>query len=396
MPTGLPFSRTLRAVDAEGRPHRVLFAVGALVLPAWVLWAALTELPLYQVSDEARVEIEQRPLSLHAQVEAEVRSVELRVGERVAQGDVLLVFDDRVRRAEASKARQELAALTEARAAILRQLEVEERTVASSQKASASAQRQAETRGREEEALAAHAELQALRQKGLAASGQTSELDFKRMEMEAARQRLSADATRIGVDRLKWESARDEGERRGQVEALRREAFELDALLARVATRVEVLELELERLTVRAPVSGRVGDVLARPGAFLRRGDKLATLVPDGELRVVGYFPPSAVGKLQSGQTAFVRLEAFPWPQFGAVSAQVRGVGTEPLRGRVEVTLRLQETGGLPLAHGQVGAIEVEVDRVSPLALLARTAGLRLRAPTRDAPKAIGVAHAGE
>jgi membrane fusion protein (multidrug efflux system) len=116
----------------------------------------------------------------------------------------------------------------------------------------------------------------------------------------------------------------------------------------------------------------------------VQAGDKLSAVVPPGALKVIAYFLPStALGRIQPGQPAHLRLEGFPWTQYGTVAARVTNVASE-LRDkllRVELTVDATATSPIPFQHGLPGTIEVEVDHVSPATLVLRTAGLLLAAP---------------
>ena len=86
------------------------------------------------------------------------------------------------------------------------------------------------------------------------------------------------------------------------------------------------------------------------------------------------------MGRIQTGQRARLRLEGFPWTEYGGVSATVSNVAGEPRSGRVRVELAVNPdpASSIPLQHGLPGTIEVEVERVSPAVLLLRAAGRRL------------------
>ena len=111
------------------------------------------------------------------------------------------------------------------------------------------------------------------------------------------------------------------------------------------------------------------------------RGSEARRVVPPGTLKVLADFLPSAaLGRIQAGQPARLRLEGFPWTQYGAVSATVASVASEVRDGRVwvELAVRPEAAPLIPLQHGLPGTIEVEVDYVSPATLGLRTAGLLL------------------
>jgi membrane fusion protein (multidrug efflux system) len=149
---------------------------------------------------------------------------------------------------------------------------------------------------------------------------------------------------------------------------------------------------ELEQHHIRAPAAGSLGEVTPlQPGTVIDKGQRLGAVVPTGELRVVAEFaPPEALGRIRAPRELRLRLEGFPWIQYGAVAASVTHVATEPLNGRIRVELGLEQAVSfpVPLQHGLPGTLEVEVERISPAALVLRAAG---RALSRPKPEAMAV-----
>ena len=76
---------------------------------------------------------------------------------------------------------------------------------------------------------------------------------------------------------------------------------------------VKRLEYEIEKHHIRAPISGRLGETAdVRVGVVIRAGDKLAMIVPPGELKAIAFFPPEgALGRIKPGMSARLRLTAF-------------------------------------------------------------------------------------
>ena len=112
-------------------------------------------------------------------------------------------------------------------------------------------------------------------------------------------------------------------------------------------------------------------------------------MVPSGALHIVaGFVPAEAFGRVQPGQPARLRLQGFPPAQYGSVHAVVSSVASEVRDGRVRVELALAQVNtSVPMQHGLPGTVEVEVEQISPAALVLRAAGRRLdqRAPA-DVP----------
>jgi membrane fusion protein (multidrug efflux system) len=144
-------------------------------------------------------------------------------------------------------------------------------------------------------------------------------------------------------------------------------------------SKVRILEQKIDLHLIRAPIAGRIGHMVnLRAGAMVAERDRLCTVVPTGGLRAVAFFDPAtAAGRVRTGQHARLRMFGFPWTKYGMLLAEVDRVGNEPKDGliRVELVLRLPQRTNIPLQHGLPGSAEVEVERVSPFALVLDAAG---------------------
>jgi membrane fusion protein (multidrug efflux system) len=123
-------------------------------------------------------------------------------------------------------------------------------------------------------------------------------------------------------------------------------------------------------------------------GAYVAEGAQLATVVPADDLIVIAEFSPSlTLGRVRPGQKAQLRLDAFPWAQFGSVPATVTRVASEIRNNlvRVELTPDVMPKNGIVMQHGLLGAVEVSVEEASPASLVLRAGGLLLGNPTRPA-----------
>jgi membrane fusion protein (multidrug efflux system) len=114
----------------------------------------------------------------------------------------------------------------------------------------------------------------------------------------------------------------------------------------------------------------------------------------------VAHFPAASVERIHPGRPARIRLEGFPWTQYGALAANVADVGNEPSEGliRVELTLAPGHASPIPLGHGLPGSAEVEVERVSPAVLVLRAAGqlLAIRGASASTSTSTSTARRGE
>src|SRR5439155_8054290 len=116
-------------------------------------------------------------------------------------------------------------------------------------------------------------------------------------------------------------------------------------------------------------------------------GQRLGTILERGQshVRVRARFPKETVGIIRTGQRAQLKLDGYPWSIYGTVPALVSSVGTEPgiqataeaIPGTVRVELEIQPEADprIVMQHGLTATVEIEVARVSPIALLLRAIG---------------------
>jgi membrane fusion protein (multidrug efflux system) len=178
---------------------------------------------------------------------------------------------------------------------------------------------------------------------------------------------------------LSSETQRDMADRRAQNENLRRSLAALVAERDSAQVQVKRLDVECERHTLRAPIDGVLGQVRApQVGSVVAAGQTVAVVTPETELQLVADFAPAnAVGRVQPGQHAHMRVAGFPWTQYGMLSATVTAVSSEVADGRIRVVLLLDDHAAtaIPRRHGLIGEVEIELDEVSPAVLIARAAG---------------------
>jgi hemolysin D len=204
---------------------------------------------------------------------------------------------------------------------------------------------------------------------------------------ETQRAQLWATAAQARLDtRTSTMNVRDRNARLATVRYLIAQA---QAETEKLRARIDTLSYEIDRRRVRAFVDGTLVDVMPiSAGMTITSQQRLATILPEGVVRVLAFMSPSdSIGRVRAGQAATLRVENFPWTQFGTVGAVVEQVGTEPRDGSVRVELRIvRPNPNIPIVHGLTASCEVEVETLSPLKLLLRSAGHWVAAPPPPAP----------
>ena len=376
------FSRLTRSLSAD-KGHGVLWTVLAvgILLVAWAGWFFLARVGVYVVSEAARLEVRQAAQPVESPLVGQVVRSNLIVGREVQVDDLLIELDS-------TSEQLRLAEQESQRAALAAQLETLHREVASQEQATAESRKAAllaleEARAHHEEAKAAeqYAAEQAAHVTDLLARGNASESEGRLAAAQAAQSAAAAEAARVAVARLEKDQRTREIERRGRLDTLNREVQRLEGAITTAGAVIDRLAYEIGRRRVRSPVAGRVAEaVTLPPGSLVHEGDLLGAIVPPGEVKIVAQFKPGeALGRIGPDQPARLRLDGFPWSQYGSIAATVTRVAGELRHGRVQVELAPAPNppAAIPLQHGLPGVVEVEVERVSPATLILRIAGQR-------------------
>jgi len=382
-----PFSRTLRALKADSfRGSLAALACVLALLGGWMAWFFLARVARYEVTNTARLEVDQEIHPVQSPVLARVVSTNLVLGKEVQAGDVLVELDANAERLQVEEQRTQLAALSSQISSLKTQVSQLEEAQAREEQTARVAIDQAGAKYLEADALARSADHEAHRLEKLAAEGLVPRREYDIGKMEAERLRDAADSLKLEPDRIQRDLRTRESDRRAQLENLHSQIRRLEGDRTTVTASVERLSYEVERRVIRAPIAGHVGEIAAtlRTGAVVNEGDRICAILPPGRLRAIAEFaPPAAFGRIRPGQAARLRLEGFPWAQYGSIGARVSTVASEIRDGRVRVELNIAGSPAfpVPLQHGLPGAVEVEVERVSPAALTLRTAGQLMTRP---------------
>lgn len=381
-----PFPRTVEALRIDRfRGSLLVLTLVTVLLAGWLAWFFLATITRYEVTAAARLEIDQEATLVQAPVTARVETTNLVLGRQVRAGEILVELDSNAERLQVQEERRRLAGLSPQIASLRDQIANVNQSSTREQRATRTAVEQAAARFQEADAAARQAEANASRLALLRAEKLASERDFEQARFDAERQRHAADGLRLEAERLDSEQRTRESDRGAQSLNLQGQTEKMESDGSTILATIRRLEYEVERRSIRAPASGTLGDVaVLRPGAVVQAGEKLGAIVPSGTLRAVAQFPPSAaLGRIRVGQRARMRLDGFPWAQYGSIPATVSRVAGEVRDGQVRVELAITPTAAfrVPLQHGLPGSVEIEVERLTPAGLLLRTAGRLLAAP---------------
>jgi membrane fusion protein (multidrug efflux system) len=374
----------MRALQADRfrRPTLGLLA-GLLLFAAWGGWFFLSEVSVYALADQARLEVETAAHNIQAPVSGRVVAVHMALGREVQEGTLLFQLDDETQRLALQEEEANLAARERQLIALRQEYQSGSRALEQNAQADIASLDEIQARYDEAEAAAQLAEGDAERYKQLFEQGFVPATEYEQAQSLARQRRAAADVQRHSLTRMDYSRQSTGSDRRTELDQLQGEIARIEGDIARTEATIDRLSYGIEQRRVTAPIAGIIGEATElRPGSFVEAGDQLGSVVPLGRLLAVAHFAPSdAVGRIEAGQPAQIRLDGFPWTQYGSVAATVERLATELQGGRVRVELLVDPAynGVIPIQHGLIGTLEVEVDRVSPAALVLRNAGKLLR-----------------
>ena len=374
----------MRRLEADGsRRTLIFFAVISTLIGLWTTWLFSARVSVYASTGVARLEVSQENHPVDAQMLGRVTGAHLIAGQRVKAGDLLLELDANPERLERSQAIAKLAPAADRLRSLQDELDEQQRAIDGEQRSAEAAHTEALAKAQEASLAADLAADEAKRLSNLQQQGLVSELDALRGRKQAEERQSQARAADAAAEHVKRDLAAKEQDRLGQIARLKNEIAEIEGGRSEAVAASERLDYQIDQRQVRAPIAGTLAEVAPlKVGGMVQAGDRVCTIVPDGALKVVALFRPSvALGRIRNGQAARVRLEGFPWTQYGSAAATVSNVSGEVRDGQVRVDLALNNASGspIPLQHGLPAEVQVEIEYISPISLVLRSVGEQLR-----------------
>jgi membrane fusion protein (multidrug efflux system) len=388
MPMAYPFQSTLRSLNgSESRIQRALLVVGAMATAGLMVWALGARIPVLKVSTQGRIEPHNAVHRIEPPEAGRVVQSMLELDKQVNEGDLLIELDTREQRLQLAQSEATADSLVKDLAVLEEQIGSKQRELDASGLADQASLNEAVAK----EAELVPRRLLAQQREQLATQspfGTISTLEKLERHTEADELAHTSQTQGLGVERLRREQEFRRQGLKAQLLGLQRERQKIEGQLGELKVGIERLKYQIEKMQVRAAASGRLVDVVElAAGDYISQGDRMGTILASGSshVRVRARFPKETVGIVRPGQRAQLKLDGYPWSIYGTVPAQVSSVGTEPglstnpdaIPGTVRVELEIQSPGDprIVLQHGLTTTVEIEVARVSPMALLLRAIG---------------------
>jgi HlyD family secretion protein len=153
-------------------------------------------------------------------------------------------------------------------------------------------------------------------------------LKFQISQAEQEINRTGLESRRSLQDRI---AANDE--RVAQIDSqLTQLILENDKQVQELTSRISQLEQTLNYQVLTAPVSGTVFNLQANePGYAANSTEPILEIVPAGTLVARVFIPNKDIGFVKVGQPVDVRIDAFPFSEYGDVEGKLTSIGSDAL-----------------------------------------------------------------
>lgn len=111
----------------------------------------------------------------------------------------------------------------------------------------------------------------------------------------------------------------------------RQERLDIEHQLSNLKNQMLQWDSQHKRV-ITASVSGQVADIDTQVGEYISSARPLLSIIPtNGELRGKLLLPAHTAGKIEPGQSVRIKLDAFPYQQFGAIEGTVVQVSEDTM-----------------------------------------------------------------
>jgi len=144
----------------------------------------------------------------------------------------------------------------------------------------------------------------------------------KTTEGKSVKQQLDLALAALANSRAQYDQVRA-GARPEQLAAARAQMDAAAAQVEAARAAIAVLDVQLRKLTLTAPVDGVVLSRAIQPGEVASPGATLLVIGQLEDLRMTVYLPEDRYGMIRLGQSARVSVDSFPGETFAATVAQI-------------------------------------------------------------------------
>ena len=102
--------------------------------------------------------------------------------------------------------------------------------------------------------------------------------------------------------------------------------------ILQIKARLNELNSDIIKTKLRSPIKGTVFNLIpANPGYFASVGETLLLIVPEGALEAKIFLTNNDIGFVKEDMSAEVRVDSYPFTQFGSIKGLLKSIGKESL-----------------------------------------------------------------
>ena len=110
-----------------------------------------------------------------------------------------------------------------------------------------------------------------------------------------------------------------------------RTKLEAEKSIGQLSNNLKQAELQLQYSNVVAPASGVIFEPKARLDGVIGAGNTILTIIPQQGLKAQVFVANKDIGFVKKGQKAQIRVDAFPFTQYGELKGRVTQIGADAL-----------------------------------------------------------------
>ena len=137
----------------------------------------------------------------------------------------------------------------------------------------------------------------------------------------------------IKISNLELEKLKIQGDRANLIKSYQ---FNINEIIARIKSDIEDWN---QTYSITAPISGKISLIdRYHKNATVEPGDLLGYILPaeSSENYFISQVPIYNIGKVKAGQKVLIKLDAYPYKEFGSIRSTVAGIGSLPQQDKEE------------------------------------------------------------
>ena len=244
----------------------------------------------------------ERPIK--SAVTSVVREIKVSEGELVSPGQVIVQLDPEINKARLSSLKRQKELET-------RRLR-EERSAFRARKESLVAELESQVETLKIESRIVE------RMRSMVEVGAVAEIQYLQQRNRLQERRSEIAQTRAGIKEVEAES-------RKSLQQINREILNIERQINETSKSIELD-------TLSSPIAGHVFDLVpSSPGYIVSNGETVAKIIPIGDLEAEVFVSNADIGFLRPNMKAAIRVDAFPFTQFGEIAGKLKAIGKDAL-----------------------------------------------------------------